>query len=197
MPSGRCGRGSAGRGHGGMETPAVCRWRPDGIATGPVGGRGANRRGCRAGAGGGRRDAEPGSAAAGAGRAGQCGDRRRRAGWWAACSSLHDLGRRPQGLRRAAGRLAGRGEGRAEGRFEARQTRGPDAAGRPRGGDLAAAAPLAQAKEGEGQVVLLSGEPGLASRACARSAGRGSPTSPHCACSTNARRTTRRARCIP
>ena len=54
---------------------------------------------------------------------------------------LDDLG--PQRSRASpsrVARLAGRGRGPAEGRFEARQTAGPDAAGRPRAGDRAAAA---------------------------------------------------------
>ena len=70
---------------------------------------------------------------------------------------LDDLG--PQRLKGFAEPLAAwrvAGEGRAEGRFEARQTRGPHAAGRARGGDRAAAAPLAagQGRRGPGGAAL-------------------------------------------
>ena len=87
---------------------------------------------------------------------------RRRAGCSAACSSSRTSGRkRLKGFAEplAAWRVAG--EGQAEGRFEARQTAGlTPLVGR----DEEIALLLRrwqQAKDGEGHVVLLSGEPGI------------------------------------
>ena len=110
---------------------------------------------------------------------------------------LDDLG--PQRLKGFAEPLAAwrvAGEGRAEGRFEARQTaRLTPLVGREE--ELALLLRRwRQARDGEGQVVLLSGEPGhrqVAPRArAARTARAASRTS---ACSTSARPITRPARC--
>jgi hypothetical protein len=85
-----------------------------------------------------------------------------RGGSQAACSRLGDLGpKRLKGFAEplVAWRVAG--EGRAEGRFEARQSAGLT----PLVGREEEIALLLrrwrQARDGEGQVVLLSGEPGI------------------------------------
>ena len=76
---------------------------------------------------------------------------------------LADLG--PQRLKGFAEPLAAwrvEGEGRAEGRFEARQTASGSRRWSAASEEIAhAAAPVGRAKDGEGQVVLLSGEPGI------------------------------------
>ena len=60
----------------------------------------------------------------------------------------------------AALRVAG--EGRAEGRFEALHGAAPDAAGRARARARACCCERwASDEDGEGQVVLISGEPGI------------------------------------
>ena len=133
-----------------------------GIATGLVSGRRTDRRRRGAGADGGRRDAEPGGATAGAGRAGQRGDQPGDA----AAARRPVRARRPraaaaQGLRRAARGVAGRGRGPGR-----RALRGaPDRGLTPLVGRDEEIALLLrrwqQAKDGEGHVVLLSGEPGI------------------------------------
>ena len=88
---------------------------------------------------------------------------------------LDDLG--PQRLKGFAEPLAAwrvAGESRAEGRFEARQSAGPDAAGRPRRGDRPAAAPLAAgAATARARWCCSRASPGSASRvSCASCATR-------------------------
>ena len=109
------------------------------------------------------RDAEPGGPVAGARRAGQRvvshGDA---AAAWAACSSSADLG--PQRLKGFAEPLAAwrvEGEGRAEGRFEALHGEHlTPLVGREHELGILLER-WAWAKDGDGQVVLLSGEPGI------------------------------------
>jgi hypothetical protein len=116
-----------------------------------------------------------------------------------ALSELEDLGpRRLKGFAEPliAWRVAGKGE--AEARFEARHMAGlTPLVGR--GDEIALLLRRwQQAKDGEGQAVLLSGEPGSASPgsgSCARCA-RGLRASRTCLCSASARRTTGRARYI-
>ena len=112
--------------------------------------------------GGGRRDAEPRGAPAGARGAGQRGDRRGDAA--AGRRAVRARRSRTQRLKGFAEPLAAwrvAGESSAEGRFEARQTAGLT----PLVGREEELALLLrrwrQAREGEGQVVLLSGEPGI------------------------------------
>ena len=129
------------------------------------GGGRPGRRGRGAGAGGRRRDPEPRRPAAGAGRAGQRRDRRRHApAASATCSSAPTSA--PSRLKGFAEPVRGLPGRSATARRRAASRRctpaGPDAAGRARGGaGPAARAAGAQAKGGEGQVVLLSGEPGI------------------------------------
>ena len=169
-----------------------------GIATGLVSGRRADRRGRGARGGGGRRDAEPGGAAAGAGRAGQRGDQpgdppagRRRV-----------RARRPrapaaQGLRRAARRLAGRGRGQAEGPLRGAADGRPHAAGRPRARRSRCCC-AAGSRRGTARArwCCCRASRGSASRASCGHCASGSRTSRTSACSTSARPTTRPARCI-
>ena len=109
-----------------------------------------------------RRDAEPRGAAAGGSRAGQLviGPATRRL--IGGVFELADLG--PKRLRGFAEPLAAVGGGRApppENRFEARQTAGlTPLVGREEEISLLLGR-WRQATEGEGQVVLLSGEPGI------------------------------------
>ena len=109
---------------------------------------------------------------------------------------LADLGRAgAQGVRRAGAGLARLGEGHAEGRFEA--LRG--AALNPLVGREQELALLldrwARARDGEGQVVLLSGEPGIGKSRLVRALRERLADEPHIAArATSARRTTRAAR---
>ena len=96
---------------------------------------------------------EPRGAPSGAGRAGQRGDRqatRRLVG--GLVRARRPRAAAPQGLRRAARGLAGRGRGPRRGPVRSAADREPDAAGRPRRGAGAAAAPLAagQGRRGPG-----------------------------------------------
>ena len=126
-------------------------------------GRRPDRRRCRAGAGGGRRDAEPGRAIAGFGRARLGGDRPGHAPAASAigsgCSALgrHEV----KGLAEPVEAWAVEGVSASEGRFEAvRSGRLTGFVGREHElGLLLERWNLAQ--DGEGQVVLLSGEPGI------------------------------------
>ena len=129
----------------------------------PGRGRRADRRRRGAGAGGGRRDAEPRGAPAGARRAGQRGDQPgdAPAGRWAVRAGRP----RPDGASRASPsrwRPGGsQGEGRAEGRFEALHgERLTPLVGREHELGILLER-WAWAKDGDGQVVLLSGEPGI------------------------------------
>jgi class 3 adenylate cyclase len=110
---------------------------------------------------------------------------------------LEDLG--PKSLKGFAEPLAAwrvEGEGQAEGPFEARQTTGlTPLVGR----DEEIALLLRrwqQVKDGEGHVVLLSGEPGIGKSRLVRKCVRGSRANRTYACSTSAPRTTRPVRCI-
>jgi class 3 adenylate cyclase len=110
---------------------------------------------------------------------------------------LSDLGpQRLKGFAEPLGAWRVEGEGRAEGRFEARQTAGLT----PLVGREEEIALLLrrwkQARDGEGQVVLLSGEPGIGKSRIVRELRGGSRANPTCACSTSAHPTTRPARCI-
>ena len=128
----------------------------------PGGGRRPDRRGRSAGGGGGRRDAEPRGAAAGARGARQRGHQPGDApAGRAAVRARRPRPAAPQGLRRAARGLAGRGRGSRRGPLRGAARRAPHAAGRARAGARPAAERWRRAKDGEGQVVLLSGEPGI------------------------------------
>ena len=133
-----------------------------GIATGPVVvgdliGSGAARRRC------GRRDAEPGGPAAGAGRAGRrrhCSQATRRL--VGGLFELAELGPvRLKGFAEPLAALRVAGEGRAESRFEALHGHSlTPLVGREQ--ELAILLKRwAFVKEGKGQVVLVSGEPGI------------------------------------
>ena len=178
MPSGRSGPGStmveAVAGLAGRRPTARGADRHRDRAGG---GRRADRRRRGAGAGGGRRDAEPRRPAAGAGRAGQ---RRHQPGDPAAGRRPVRADRpRPDRLKGFAEPLAAfrvEGEGRAEGRFEALHGAAPDAAGRPRARARHAAGAL-----GLGQGRRRPGGPDLgraghrqvaSARGAARAAGR-------------------------
>ena len=159
------------------------------------GGRRPGRRGRRAGGGGGRRDPEPGRPAAGAGRARQRGDRRGhapaprrpvRAAPTSAAVAAQGLRRAGAGLPRPRRRRGG------ESRFEALHAAAACRrwSGASRSWRCCSSAGE-QAKGGEGQVVLLSGEAGHRQVAAgARRCGSGSRDEPHAACATSARRTT-------
>ena len=163
-PSGRSGPGSrSSRRCGDLAAPAGDRAARPGRHRHRAGRRRRSDRQRRgAGAGGRRRDPEPRRPAARPGRAGQRRHRRRHA----------PAGRRPvrvrrsrrrrgQGLRRAGPGLAGARRQRGGEPVRGVARRGPDAAGRARGGDRLLLRRWEQAKGGEGRVVLLSGEPGI------------------------------------
>ena len=142
-----------------------------GIATGLVVvgeliGEGAAQRG-----GGGRRDAEPRGAAAGAGRARQRGDQPGDAAAGRRPVRADDLG--PQRLKGFAEPLAGVAGRRRGPRRRALRGAPRRAASRRWSGASEELALLLrrwqQAKDGEGQVVLLSGEPGIGKSRLVRS----------------------------
>ena len=144
-----------------------------------------------AGAGGRRRDAEPRGAAAGRCRAEHASSSpRARASCSATSSSLQDLG--PQDLKGFAEPVRAWAALRRERRWRAgsrRCTRARLTARRARRGDRPAAAPLGSRRRvGEGQVVLISGEPGIGkSRITAAHAGAARAASRTPACAISAR----------
>ena len=148
----------------GLTTPDDASPSPPGSASPPAGGgRRPDRRRHRSGRGGGRGDAEPGGAAAGARRAGQ-------RGYQPAYPAAHRWAVRAGRSRPAArskaspSRLAAFrvvGEGRAEGRFEALHGEHlTPLVGREHELGILLER-WAWAKDGDGQVVLLAGEPGI------------------------------------
>ena len=144
-----------------------------------------------------RRDSQSGGAAAGAAEPGAVVISQRPGGLGRRVR-LHDLG--PVRLKGFAEPLAAfrvEGERPRRGALRGAPDRGPDAAGRARGGDCAPAAPLGQARDGEGQVVLLSGEPGIGKSRLLREVRARLEASPTSACSTSARPIIRPARCTP
>ena len=160
----------------------------------PRRGRRPRRRGRGPGGGRGRRDPEPGRAAAGAGRARATvvvAERTRRL--LGGLFELEDLGRaRAQGLRRAG---AGLPRARARAGPRAASRRCTARASTPLVGREQELALLLdrweRAKEGEGQVVLLAGEPGIGkSRLVQRPARAARAASRTRRCATSARPTT-------
>ena len=199
-PSGRCGPGSR------SSTRSAQLATPDGEPLAarvghrhrPGHGRRADRRGRGPGADGGRRDAQPGGPAAGAGGAGQRRDQ----------PGDPPAGRRPvragrsrpaaaQGLRRAGAGLAGRRRGPCRRPLRGAARRASDAAGRPR-----ARARHCCSSAGGGPRTATArwcccrASPGSASRASSGRCASGSATSRTRRSATTARRTIPTARSI-
>ena len=108
-----------------------------------------------------------------------------------------DLGpARPQGLRRAGARLGGcSAESAAEGRFEARARRPASTPLVGREQELALLLDRwERAREGEGQVVLLSGEPGIGKSRLVRALRERLADEPHTPLRYHARPTNQTAR---
>ena len=119
-------------------------------------------------AGGGRRDAEPGGAPAGARRAGRGGHRQATRRLVGGLFELTDLGPlRLKGFAEPLAALRVEGEGRAEGRFEALHGAAAHAAGRARAraGDPAGALGLGQGRRRPGGAARRASR-ASASRAC-------------------------------